>query len=100
MYEANGKPYTLEEVKDYYRNHSFLIYNDKNFYKWLEEQTVFKEVEIEVKKFRASTGLSQSKFAEYFGIPVRTLQEWEQGRRNPPEYLLELLKRIWKLESH
>lgn len=53
-----------------------------------------------MKDFRLSTGLSQSKFAEYFGIPVRTLQEWEQGRRKPPEYLLELLKRIWKLESH
>ena len=53
-----------------------------------------------MKDFRLSTGLSQSKFAEYFGLPIRTLQEWEQGRRNPPEYLLELLKRIWKLESH
>ena len=53
-----------------------------------------------MKEFRLSTGLSQSKFAEYFGLPIRTLQEWEQGRRNPPSYLLELLKRIWKLESH
>lgn len=53
-----------------------------------------------MKEFRLSTGLSQSKFADYFGIPVRTLQEWEQGRRTPPVYLLELLKRIWKLESH
>lgn len=100
MYEANGKLYTLEEVKDYYRRHSFLIYNDKDFGKWLEEQSLFKEVETEVKNFRISTGLSQSKFAEYFGIPVRTLQEWEQGRRTPPDYLIELLKRIWKLESH
>ena len=53
-----------------------------------------------MKEFRLSTGLSQSKFADYFGISVRTLQEWEQGRRNPPEYLLKLLKRIWELESH
>lgn len=53
-----------------------------------------------MKDFRLSTGLSQSKFAEYFGLPLRTLQEWEQGRQNPPSYLLELLKRIWNLESH
>lgn len=53
-----------------------------------------------MKNFRLFTGLSQSKFAEHFGIPIRTVQEWEQGRRKPPEYLLELLKRIWKLESH
>jgi len=32
---------------------------------------------------RDSTGLSQSKFAELLGVSVRTLQEWEQGRRAP-----------------
>ena len=52
-----------------------------------------------MKEFRVTTGLSQSKFAAYFGIPVRTLQEWEQGRQNPPTYLLDLLKRLWKLEN-
>ena len=52
-----------------------------------------------MKDFRKQTGLSQSKFAEYFGLPVRSVQEWEQGRRTPPEYLLKLLKRIWKLEN-
>lgn len=52
-----------------------------------------------IKEFRKQTGLSQSKFADYFGLPVRTLQEWEQGRQNPPSYLLDLLKRIWILEN-
>ena len=32
---------------------------------------------------RRSTRLSQEAFAERFGIPLRTLQEWEQGRREP-----------------
>ena len=53
-----------------------------------------------MKDFRKQTGLSQSKFAEHFELPVRSVQEWEQGRRTPPEYLLKLLKRIWKLEGH
>ena len=52
-----------------------------------------------MKEFRLLTGLSQSKFAEYFGIPVRSLQEWEQGRKNPPSYLLDLMKRVWELEN-
>jgi putative transcriptional regulator len=32
---------------------------------------------------RARTGLSQARFAELLGVSVRTLQEWEQGRRAP-----------------
>ena len=32
---------------------------------------------------RERTGLSQSQFARLLGVSVRTLQEWEQGRRAP-----------------
>ena len=32
---------------------------------------------------RERTGLSQAKFAQLLGVSVRTLQEWEQGRRAP-----------------
>jgi putative transcriptional regulator len=32
---------------------------------------------------RQRTGLSQARFAELLGVSVRTLQEWEQGRRQP-----------------
>ena len=32
---------------------------------------------------RKKSGLSQSEFAKLLGISVRTLQEWEQGRRQP-----------------
>jgi len=36
-----------------------------------------------VASVRQKTGLSQSQFAELLGVSVRTLQEWEQGRRAP-----------------
>lgn len=32
---------------------------------------------------RMKSGLSQARFAELLGVSVRTLQEWEQGRRQP-----------------
>ena len=32
---------------------------------------------------RTRTGLSQKQFAEVLGVSTRTLQEWEQGRRQP-----------------
>lgn len=36
-----------------------------------------------VTSIRERTGLSQAKFASLLGVSVRTLQEWEQGRRAP-----------------
>src|SRR6516225_8613205 len=36
-----------------------------------------------VSNIRERTGLSQARFAELLGVSVRTLQEWEQGRRAP-----------------
>lgn len=38
---------------------------------------------LPVARVREQTGLSQVRFAELLGVSVRTLQEWEQGRRSP-----------------
>lgn len=37
----------------------------------------------EVAAARMKTGLSQAQFAQALHISARTLQEWEQGRRQP-----------------
>ena len=39
--------------------------------------------EIDTARIRAKIGMSQRRFAEYFGVKVRTIQEWEQGRVVP-----------------
>ena len=36
-----------------------------------------------VSETRERVGLSQAQFARLLGVSVRTLQEWEQGRRAP-----------------
>jgi putative transcriptional regulator len=36
-----------------------------------------------IAEIREGVGLSQSEFAKLLGVSVRTLQEWEQGRRMP-----------------
>lgn len=47
-----------------------------------------------VKELREITGLSQSKFADLYSINVRTLQSWECGAKNIPEYAHKLLERV------
>lgn len=37
----------------------------------------------DVAAVRARTDLSQGQFAKLLGVSVRTLQDWEQGRRAP-----------------
>jgi putative transcriptional regulator len=39
---------------------------------------------VDVKAIRTKQGLSQSQFAKRFGFSVRTLQDWELGRVQPP----------------
>jgi putative transcriptional regulator len=41
---------------------------------------------------RARSGLSQLEFAELLGVSARTLQDWEQGRREPTGAARTLLK--------
>ena len=41
---------------------------------------------------RAATGLSQAAFSKLLGVSVRTLQEWEQGRKIPSGAAATLLK--------
>lgn len=44
-----------------------------------------------VRWVRQRTGLSQSQFATAFRIPLRTVQEWEQARREPDAAALAYL---------
>ena len=41
---------------------------------------------------RAKMDLSQSQFAKLLGVSVRTLQEWEQGRKKPKGAAQTLLR--------
>ena len=46
----------------------------------------------DIAKTREKTGLSQARFAELLGVSVRTLQDWEQGRRAPSGAARTLLR--------
>ena len=52
-----------------------------------------------IKELRASTGMTRKAFSEHTGIPVRTLEDWEAGRRTPPEYIPRLIGYQLKYEQ-
>ena len=49
---------------------------------------------MELKEMRKLLGLSQAAFGKKYNIPVRTIEQWESGRRKAPIYVLELLERV------
>jgi len=61
-----------------------------------QELASFKRVNpvktLDIKAIRERLGLSQTEFASYFGISLRTLQQWEQGRQKPNPTALNFLK--------
>ena len=50
-------------------------------------------------ELRESTGMSRKEFSEHTDIPVRTLEDWEAGRRTPPKYIPRLLAYQMKFEG-
>ena len=43
--------------------------------------------------------MTRKAFSEHTGIPVRTLEDWEAGRRTPPEYIPRLIGYQLKYEQ-
>lgn len=60
----------------------------------VEKQEVLVGPQWQLMAARAQSGLSQSEFARATGVSVRTLQEWEQGRKVPSGAAQSLLKLI------
>ena len=49
---------------------------------------------IDVAALRSRLGLSQTRFAEKYGLSVATIRDWEQGRRQPDQTARTLLRVI------
>lgn len=47
---------------------------------------------MKIKEIRKQLGLTQTDFGNLFGIPMRTIQEWENERRTPPQYIINLIE--------
>lgn len=52
--------------------------------------------EMTVREMRELLGVSQQGFSQLYGIPKRTIENWESEVRKCPEYVLNLLERAVK----
>ena len=58
------------------------------------------EIQINrLKKIRADLGMNRTEFSRYVDIPLRTLEEWEAGRRQMPDYVLRLIAYYTKMQQ-
>lgn len=57
------------------------------------------DCQAKIKELREETGLNRKAFCEKFGIPYRTVTEWERGTRNAPDYVLRLLEYYIRTEK-
>ena len=52
-----------------------------------------------LKGLREASGMTRTQFAEYFGIPYRTIQDWELGSRKCNDYIIVLIEYKLKHEG-
>ena len=52
-----------------------------------------------MKAMRQESGMTQREFAGYFGIPYRSIENWEEGSRKVPDYLLRLMAYRLQIEK-
>ena len=57
------------------------------------------DVGDDIKSLRAKAKMSQAKFAAYFGMTIKSLQNWEQGVSACPEYVRALVEYKLKNEN-
>lgn len=52
-----------------------------------------------IKEICERYGLSQTALAKRFGIPLRSVQDWHSGRRNPPDYVVGMIVELLEMEK-
>lgn len=52
-----------------------------------------------IEAIRNETGMTRPQFSEWIGMPLRTLQAWEKGTREMPEYVLRLIAYKVRMEK-
>ncbi len=52
-----------------------------------------------IRAIRNEAGMSRTEFSKWIGMPQRTLEAWERGEREMPEYVLRLIAYKVRMEK-
>ncbi len=63
-----------------------------------KKEQLKKQINI-LTKTRQQLGMNRTEFSHYMDIPLRTLEEWEAGRRQMPDYVLRLITYYTRMEQ-
>lgn len=56
-------------------------------------------LENKVLRLRLFVGMTQEEFSRYVGVPKRTIEDWETGKRNIKPYVLKALTGLVKYDA-
>lgn len=54
---------------------------------------------MSIKELRLAANMNRKQFSEYFGIPYRTIEDWEAEKAKCAPYLFELMRYKLKREG-
>lgn len=66
----------------------------EDFYEIVEESPEISEI------VRNMTDMNRSAFAKKYGIPYRTIDDWDAGRRNPSDWVMNLLGKVVTMSKY
>ena len=83
----------------YYENTQCVVVSTKGGIHMAEQLTELEMQQMELHALREELGLNRKDFALEYDIPVRTIEDWEHGKRKMPPYLLRLLAYKVRLDA-
>ncbi len=92
MFDKVNKP-----CYDRYHSMSGIYYFRRGFI--MNNKTSIDEQMKQLRELRKLAGMNRREFSDYMGIPLRTIEEWEAGRRKMPDYVLRLISYRVRIEK-
>ena len=89
--------FVVIERKFLYNNHT-KSGSEKECVSMEKRKKIERQIES-LKRVRASLRMNRTEFSNYMQIPLRTLEEWEAGRRLMPDYVLRLIVYYTSMEQ-